>query len=77
MRMSIVRLFTMSENKKIEVGSVVTLKSGGPEMTVAELNGVSTTCAWFARHEGLVPKSVQYGDRYVAVFPVDTLSLVS
>ena len=30
-----------------EVGDVVTLRSGGPWMTVAQLNGSEIGCVWF------------------------------
>ncbi len=68
----------MKEEKKIEVGSVVVLKSGGPQMTVdgftdAEQSRVS--CVWFARHEGMKPGDVLFGDQSRASFPVATLDL--
>ena len=31
----------------IEVGSKVMLKSGGPEMTVKEIDGKKVNCTWF------------------------------
>lgn len=30
-----------------DIGDVVTLKSGGPKMTVSEINGNEVTCTWF------------------------------
>ncbi len=35
-------------NEKFEPGDVVSLKSGGPRMTVAKLEGQSVLCEWFA-----------------------------
>ncbi len=67
----------MSESKKIEIGNVVTLKSGGPEMTVSDVNDDKAECVWFSRHEGLLPNSIQFGDRYSSWFPVSGLSFVS
>ncbi|MFD0937221.1 DUF2158 domain-containing protein [Methylobacterium trifolii] len=32
---------------KIEVGSIVVLKSGGPTMTVASIEGEKAMCEWF------------------------------
>lgn len=44
------------------VGDVVQLKSGGPAMTVTEVNGTDVTCSWFVRDE---PK--------INVYPSDAL----
>lgn len=42
-----------------KVGDVVTLKSGGPDMTITHIKGDDTaTCVWFeetTRHEGNFP----------------------
>ena len=39
----------MSETAILKVGDVVSLKSGGPKMTVAEIVSASSTrCIWFA-----------------------------
>ncbi len=35
-------------NEKFEPGDVVSLKSGGPRMTIAKLEGHSVLCEWFA-----------------------------
>lgn len=40
----------MSENT-FKVGDVVTLRSGGPYMTVGVINGCEIGCVWFDRHE--------------------------
>lgn len=34
-------------NKDIKVGDIVELKSGGPEMTVSEINASTVRCHWF------------------------------
>lgn len=38
-------------NKRIEVGSVVQLKSGGPKMTVEWINEDKITCTWHAVYD--------------------------
>jgi uncharacterized protein YodC (DUF2158 family) len=35
-------------DEKFKPGDVVSLKSGGPRMTIATVDGQSTTCEWFA-----------------------------
>ena len=56
----------MSEAEKIEIGDVVKLKSGGPELTVTNVGKLWETsdvlhawCAWFSddgkNHEGTFP----------------------
>lgn len=35
-------------NEKFEPGDVVSLKSGGPRMTIAKIEGLSVLCEWFA-----------------------------
>lgn len=37
----------MSNKTPIEIGSVVTLKSGGPQMTVEEIRGDIADVQWF------------------------------
>lgn len=44
----------MSELKK---GDVVFLKSGGPAMTVTELNDETAFCEWFDKHHAFHSKS--------------------
>lgn len=41
---------------KLEVGSVVWLKSGGPAMTVQRINSNSVECVWFIEHDHHEPK---------------------
>jgi uncharacterized protein YodC (DUF2158 family) len=36
---------------EIKVGDVVVLKSGGPDMTVVEVQGEEVVCQWFAKKE--------------------------
>lgn len=40
------------EDQKIEVGTVVMLKSGGPFMTVTEIRGAAANVAFFESHLG-------------------------
>jgi uncharacterized protein YodC (DUF2158 family) len=35
------------EEKKIEIGTVVALNSGGPDMTVVDATGDYVECIWF------------------------------
>ncbi len=46
------------------IGSIVKLKSGGPDMSVKFVNGYNYTCQWFAG------KKLEQG-----IFHVDTLEL--
>lgn len=52
-------------DEKFEIGDVVQLKSGGPEMTIAQIdsNGMEITCRWFLdghpRREFFHPKTLR------------------
>jgi uncharacterized protein YodC (DUF2158 family) len=57
-------------NGQLEVGDIVRLKSGGPDMTVEEIETNCTRpvrCVWFDAHH----------DRETANFLASTLQLVS
>lgn len=36
---------------EFEAGAIVSLKSGGPPMTVVEVNGQEARCMWFAQSD--------------------------
>lgn len=56
-----------SRGDELEVGTVVALLSGGPEMTVVEFFGLSpmVRCMWFVQ-----------GMPYSQNFPLDALTLI-
>ena len=56
----------MSNNKPFPVGSIVKLKSGGPDMTVRELTGSGVHAQWFAG------KKLEQG-----YFPLDSVEAVA
>lgn len=53
----------------IKPGDIVTLKSGGPRMTVQSVNGRSAECAWFVRYA-----DDGYGPLQGARFDLDALT---
>lgn len=58
----------MAKASQFEVGTIVKLKSGGPDMTIkgnANTNGTHAMCQWFAG------KKLEQGS-----FPIESLELV-
>lgn len=40
--------------QEYKIGDVVRLKSGGPAMTIIEVEGTSLTCLWFAEDKSIL-----------------------
>lgn len=54
------------------VGSVVTLKSGSPLLTVVKHDGPETTCTWFPGDA-----ETGWGRPEIATFPADALTVTA
>lgn len=72
---------TGPESPKIVVGSVVRLKSGGPNMTVDEVGqneneGDYANCAWFVPTASTLNNVPLWGDLKEAGFSITALELV-
>ena len=48
---------------KVQVGDVVRMKSGGPKMTVVQIDEFTAWCRWFWWVRGL-GNATLYGDRF-------------
>ena len=48
---------------KVQVGDVVRMKSGGPKMTVIQIDEFTAWCRWFWWVRGL-GNATLYGDRF-------------
>ena len=65
----------------IAIGSIVTLKSGGPRMTVSRILRNKAQCYFFDQHllddgDEYKPGQMIYGDWHSCVFPVAVLMVV-
>jgi len=53
----------------VEIGSVVTLKSGGPDMTVTSVSVVDVGCMWF-----MCTDEDSWGELATGTFPLAAVS---
>ncbi len=61
----------MSDQAEFKIGDVVCLKSGGPKMTVTDIDSDVILCVWFNgtefRQEGCIPEIITVYDTSLGI----------